>query len=246
VRWLFLIGIGLDLSGALLIASAVLARTPGENREESTTRLNQNFWVVLIREREQSRVQAGALLLVLGFTCQALAYVIAFNDAQLVAAIAVVPAVIAATYIAGNWFAERRVPLKYQDELDLPAGILDERRGYHLADEAQVLEWRRLYCLRMHGREPEPSSTSVATRINAGRCLFDCPFCKWNATMVTPTIETAVCLTCGRSFRADFPDDRTDIERVLLARPEENRNWSPGETVDQLRAENAAHGITSP
>jgi hypothetical protein len=49
---------------------------------------------------------------------------------------------------------------------------------------------------------------------------------------------------CGLQCAADWPADIADLERVLLARPiPATRNWTPGETLLELVAENAAHGI---
>ena len=42
-----------------------------------------------------------------------------------------------------------------------------------------------------------------------------------------------------------FPDDIHEIDAVLSRRPLlESRNWMAPETVDTLRQENAAHGVT--
>jgi hypothetical protein len=57
-----------------------------------------------------------------------------------------------------------------------------------------------------------------------------CPLCSNRAT--------------GRKWRpVALPAEREAIEAVLSVRPEENRNWVPGETVDDLLVENAAHGL---
>ena len=58
-----------------------------------------------------------------------------------------------------------------------------------------------------------------------------------------------VCLSCfnagagHRILRTAFPDERADIESILELRPLPNRNWRPGETVEDLRRENAEHGL---
>lgn len=49
---------------------------------------------------------------------------------------------------------------------------------------------------------------------------------------------------CGLRCAVEWPADIANLERVLLARPvPANRNWTPGETLLELIAENAAHGI---
>lgn len=40
-----------------------------------------------------------------------------------------------------------------------------------------------------------------------------------------------------------FPDNWREIVEVLRPRPVENMNWMPGETLEDLRAENFAHGV---
>jgi hypothetical protein len=50
--------------------------------------------------------------------------------------------------------------------------------------------------------------------------------------------------TDGRWRSLRFPPEREAIERALAVRPDpDTRNWSPGETIEQLLAENAEHGI---
>ena len=47
---------------------------------------------------------------------------------------------------------------------------------------------------------------------------------------------------CSRGVQAvQWPSQRAAIERVLVRRPVENRNWRPHETIADLRLENAAH-----
>ncbi len=52
------------------------------------------------------------------------------------------------------------------------------------------------------------------------------------------------CFRCELVCEAVWPPAVDDIERLLAARPQpETRNWLPGETVDDLLFENAAHGL---
>lgn len=58
-----------------------------------------------------------------------------------------------------------------------------------------------------------------------------------------------MCCSCwnawaGHRFvRTVFPEERLLIERLLDARLLPNRNWAPGESVDELARENVEHGI---
>lgn len=99
-------------------------------------------------------------------------------------------------------------------------------------------------------KQPDPATT-VAARVNHGRWLWDCPLCG-GAQVCTPADPRAFCVECwnggsDRWWPVLFPEERADIELVLDARPlEQNRNWSPGETVMDLRRENVEHGLPDP
>jgi hypothetical protein len=56
-----------------------------------------------------------------------------------------------------------------------------------------------------------------------------------------------VCGLCGVPTEIVWPVDPISIEAVLLMRPNPHtRNWVPPETLTDLIAENAAHGIFPP
>jgi hypothetical protein len=48
---------------------------------------------------------------------------------------------------------------------------------------------------------------------------------------------------CGLQCAVDWPDNVDDIEYVIRPRPVTARNWSPGETVQDLLRENIEHGL---
>lgn len=49
---------------------------------------------------------------------------------------------------------------------------------------------------------------------------------------------------CGLQCAAQWPANRPDIEALTLGRPAPStRNWLPGETLDELLAENMEHGL---
>ena len=79
--------------------------------------------------------------------------------------------------------------------------------------------------------------------VNHGRWVADCEACR-SALRVSPGDEFT-CLECGHHDADVFwPDDWADIDAVLALRPSIlNRNWLPGETLDDLRAENLEHGL---
>lgn len=51
-------------------------------------------------------------------------------------------------------------------------------------------------------------------------------------------------IPCGHSFEVVLPDERQEIEVVTGLRPRRaNRNWLPGESVGDLKAQNLRHGV---
>lgn len=110
------------------------------------------------------------------------------------------------------------------------------------------------------------SGEPVLAFINSGRWLARCKVCG-NLVYVTPSTPLAYCPECGNggsqaAWPVEFPVDREEIEQVLLARevvvpagrlvrneieealnarpviPGLARNWRPGITAAELRAEN--------
>jgi hypothetical protein len=82
-------------------------------------------------------------------------------------------------------------------------------------------------------------------RIDFGSWLVDCSCGAGNAT--DPEWGIALCFGCGAAHTTIvFPDPaiRLNIEAEMLKREGlRNRFWLPGETVEQLRTENAARGV---
>ena len=58
------------------------------------------------------------------------------------------------------------------------------------------------------------------------------------------TRDVMHCANCGQTSSVTFPDERGRIDKLLARRPvPERRNWTPGEAIDLLAEENAAHGL---
>ncbi len=52
------------------------------------------------------------------------------------------------------------------------------------------------------------------------------------------------CGNCGLTSQVDVPDNMAEVEAVLAQRPvSQTRNWLPGETIRDLKAENLLHGV---
>lgn len=89
------------------------------------------------------------------------------------------------------------------------------------------------------------NTVTAIARVEHGRWIADCPLCDAGAELVNTAISTIFCCECRNTQVAHalvpvtMPADREQIEQLLLARPDErNRNWRPGETIEQLAAEN--------
>jgi hypothetical protein len=85
-------------------------------------------------------------------------------------------------------------------------------------------------------------------RVDHGRWIVDCP-CEGCNGAELAWGGGFFCCECrngdhnGNLLAVKYPVERLQIERVLLKRPIENRNWHSGESVDDLIAENKEHGL---
>lgn len=97
-------------------------------------------------------------------------------------------------------------------------------------------------------------------RLEHGRWVIDCPLetC-WDAQLAPPgskrhrkcaCVDYTVCThgqPCGQAIEVVWPDNLEKGLAVLRLRPARaNHNWLPGETVEQLIAENLEHGVAVP
>lgn len=99
--------------------------------------------------------------------------------------------------------------------------------------------------------------TVAEARVDHGRWIADCPFdgC-YGAEFVSITgcipffcNECRNAATGGVPIPVVLPDEkmRGQIDAYLSARPvPATRNWTPGETIKQLRDENREHGVRLP
>ena len=101
---------------------------------------------------------------------------------------------------------------------------------------------------REFGLPVDTSSTHAHAEVRTGRWLVLCPWCGTGCQYASVTDHRFFCDACGNNgegwARVDWPEEWVEIEQVLGRRPNrKNRNWLPGETVDDLRAENTEHGV---
>lgn len=110
--------------------------------------------------------------------------------------------------------------------------------------QAAVIAQHRQARPRLAWRDPFVSSSPVTPIVNGGRWVVVCPDCG-NAPLYDPEWQLACCPDCGAIYEQLVPpSDWQAIEAVLMARPAlYQRNWTPRETLADLVAENAAHGV---
>lgn len=66
-----------------------------------------------------------------------------------------------------------------------------------------------------------------------------------DAPIASPAWDEARCLQCGAIYHGlSWPSERAEIEAALVARPRALlRTWVPGETLADILAQNAEHGV---
>ena len=112
-----------------------------------------------------------------------------------------------------------------------------------------------LAAIRAHARGSSDRSLRAYAEVNDGRWIVRCPFCP-SAQLahrddrlfqcVGTDPRTGATLGClnerngGHPVEVVWPAHVEEAEKVLLARPQEARNWLPhrGETVEFLKREN--------
>lgn len=121
-----------------------------------------------------------------------------------------------------------------------------------------VEDYRRRQAVVMAtGRAAYPNLDWPVPWVSADRPAVHVAGGMWQVRCTTPGCQdfpaasrewqTACCLNCGAIYeRLVFPVDAAEIERVLVQRPHlHTRNWNwpePGETVEDLRAQNREQG----
>lgn len=90
---------------------------------------------------------------------------------------------------------------------------------------------------------PHNSKLPLVMEVNHGRWVGFCPECRSGVTTEKHWPE-ARCFDCGAVFHdVLWPEEKEQIETLLLLRPLMNQNWNAGETVSALAVQNIEHGI---
>ena len=88
-----------------------------------------------------------------------------------------------------------------------------------------------------------PRSAAVYAVANHGRWIVQCPDC-FGAQLAAPEDRRFMCTDCGNQAigvlwrPVIWPAAPEEISALLDSRPTDLANWSPAETVDDLRREN--------
>jgi hypothetical protein len=80
MRWLFVTGIALDISGAIMVLGAILRARPREVAEEAITWAGYNEARIRARAQERRYAINGAILLCAGFALQLAGYAWTFSS----------------------------------------------------------------------------------------------------------------------------------------------------------------------
>jgi len=122
----------------------------------------------------------------------------------------------------------------------------------------------KMYLMSGNGELEEPNdkvnvSGEIKARINRSKWIVECSCA--SAIIIDLSFPYFMCCECGnlenegKWLRIVLPEDREEIEAVLLKRTHganfslhhpdfgANRNWSPGETLLSLKKENFDHGL---
>jgi hypothetical protein len=114
MRWFFVTGISLDISGAILVLGAILFARARDVAYEAVTWTGYNKAVLVARARERRFAYGGATLLVLGFLLQLAGYAWEFSSWWILGyALAVV---IASMVLAVQGM--KRLPWKFHERAD--------------------------------------------------------------------------------------------------------------------------------
>src|SRR5215211_1918488 len=94
----------------------------------------------------------------------------------------------------------------------------------------------------------EVTGTPVYARADHGRWIVECDVEK-NAQYTDDNDQRFFCISCfnvavdGKWRQVIWPEEVNDIESALAIRPIDHQNWTTGETVESLEADNIAKGL---
>ncbi len=123
--------------------------------------------------------------------------------------------------------------------LDAQPGDVRERWLTHAA----IMAARRGgFAARPSHAQLEETHVRVAAYVSDSRWVADCPACN-GGVACWPEMSDGCCFDCGRIYEIVFPKDWRKGVALLELRPQHNRHWLPGESIDTLKLENLTRGI---
>jgi hypothetical protein len=128
--------------------------------------------------------------------------------------------------------------------LDDVQGDLIRRLTRQAVSPASYAQAHGLFLERQPGRpRPHRSALALPMEVNHGRWVGLCPECRAGVTTGKRWPE-ARCFGCGAIFdQVLWPEALEALEALLLERLPKNRHWKTGESLEQLLADNIAHGV---
>ena len=120
------------------------------------------------------------------------------------------------------------------------------RMSFPLFMKTKIFPAQERFQIKPAGIDREEHSP-VKAFVNHGAWLVQCPDSQCGGAEYAWEEGFYYCFSCHNGYmkhrirRLSFPVERKDIEALLEQRPLLNRNWSPGETIEDLRIENIEH-----
>lgn len=127
--------------------------------------------------------------------------------------------------------------------------VIFDARDLHGMQQATAQAYRKAHAqfVKRLGRRAEvhPAQVQAQARVDMGRWILDCECGAGVAILWLPNKRgLGLCYGCGAEHNLSPLPEREEIEAELVRRPQQRtRGWFPGETVDDLRRESAAHGV---
>lgn len=112
--------------------------------------------------------------------------------------------------------------------------------GQRVKSPAEYLAWHTC-CVTERGGLPWDSPRPTRARVNHGRWIADCAWCK-TGMFTRPEWGVAYCAECGARYRqglVKYPENHREIEAALLIRiRRDQQNWDSRQELGDLAREN--------
>lgn len=120
--------------------------------------------------------------------------------------------------------------------------------GRRVSIALEYLSWQ-VSMVTQRGGNPWDSPEPTIARINHGRWIADCIWCK-SGILTRPEWGVAYCGECGARYhikQVEFPKNYKAIEKILLRRVRrDQQNWAQPQTIADLQKENKLPEVVTP